>query len=39
MASTNTEQRRANIKLGLTLALIALVFGLGFVARQVWFGG
>ena len=31
------EQRRANRKLGLILASIALVFALGFVARMVFF--
>ncbi len=37
MTPSNPNQRKANLKLGLTLALIALVFGLGFVARQIWF--
>ncbi len=33
------SQRKANVKLGLTLALVALVLGLGFVARVAWLGG
>ena len=32
------EQRRKNVRLGLTLFTIALVFGLGFVAKAVLFG-
>jgi hypothetical protein len=32
------EQRRKNVRLGLTLFTIALVFGLGFVAKAVMFG-
>ena len=31
------QQRRANIRLGLILAAIALLFGVGFVVRMVWF--
>jgi hypothetical protein len=31
------EQRRANVRLGLILATVALAFALGFVARFVWF--
>ncbi len=37
MARTTPEQRRANVRLGLILASLALVFGLGFVARIAWF--
>jgi hypothetical protein len=33
------RQRRANVKLGLVLATIALAFALGFVAKFVLFGG
>jgi hypothetical protein len=32
------EQRKANRRLGLILATVALMFCLGFVARFVWFG-
>ena len=32
------EQRRKNLRLGLTLFTVALVFGLGFFARALWFG-
>jgi len=32
------EQRRKNLRLGLTLLTVALVFGLGFVAKAVMFG-
>ena len=33
------RQRRANVRLGLILATVALTFALGFVARFVFFGG
>lgn len=39
MSKSAAEQRKSNVRLGLTLALIALVFALGFVARLVWIGG
>lgn len=32
------EQKRNNRRMGLTLASIALMFFIGFVARMVWFG-
>lgn len=32
------RQRRANLRLGLILASVALAFGLGFVAKVVLFG-
>jgi hypothetical protein len=32
------EQRRKNVRLGLTLLGIALAFGLGFVAKAVLLG-
>ncbi len=32
------EQRRANRRLGLALALVAMVFALGFVVRLAYFG-
>jgi hypothetical protein len=31
-------QRRANLRLGWTLATIAVAFGLGYVAKMVLFG-
>ncbi len=37
MAPTE-QQRKANLKLALILASVALVFGLGFVAKIVFFG-
>jgi hypothetical protein len=33
------QQRKANRRLGLILATVALVMALGFVARMVLFGG
>ncbi len=36
---TTEEQRRANLRLGLTLATVALVFALGFVLKIVWLRG
>ena len=32
------EQRRKNVRLALTLLTVALVFGLGFVAKALLFG-
>lgn len=32
------EQKKNNVRLGLTLASVALVFFLGFVAKAVLFG-
>ncbi|MFM1856256.1 MAG: hypothetical protein RLZ83_1565 [Pseudomonadota bacterium] len=32
----NDAQRRANIRLGLILASVALAFALGFVAKLLW---
>ena len=32
------EQQRQNRRLGWTLASVALVFGLGFIAKVVFFG-
>jgi hypothetical protein len=32
------QQRKANVRLGLILATLALVFGLGFVVRLVVLG-
>lgn len=31
-------QRRANVKLGLILASVALVFAVGFVVKVIWWG-
>jgi hypothetical protein len=33
------EQRKANVKLALILASVALIFVLGFVAKIVFLGG
>ncbi len=38
MAMT-TEQKKQNVRLGLVLASVALVFLLGFVAKLVLIGG
>lgn len=32
----NEAQRRANLRLGLILASVALAFGLGFVVKLLW---
>jgi len=32
------EQKKANRRMGLTLATIALVFFVGFVVRMAWLG-
>jgi hypothetical protein len=37
MAQT-PEQRRKNLRLGMTLLTVALVFGLGFFAKAMMFG-
>ena len=31
-------QRKANLRLALVLAALALMFGFGFMAKVVWFG-
>jgi hypothetical protein len=31
------QQRKANVRLALILATVALAFGVGFVLRMVWF--
>ena len=36
--SSSPQQRKANLKLALILASLALVFGLGFIAKVVLFG-
>jgi hypothetical protein len=33
----NEQQRKANLRLALILATVVAVFGLGFVARMIWF--
>ncbi len=32
------DQRRRNVRLGLTLLTVAIVFGIGFVAKAMLFG-
>ncbi len=32
----SNEQRKANRRLGLILATVALTFGLGFMAKMIW---
>ena len=38
-AMQSEQQRKANLRLALILVSMALVFGLGFVAKVVVFGG
>lgn len=38
MRPSAEQQRKANLKLALTLASVAIVLGLGFVAKIVFFG-
>jgi hypothetical protein len=38
MAPTR-EQRKANVRLALILASVALMFAVGFVVKMAWFGG
>lgn len=35
-ASTHDRQRKANLRLALILATVALAFALGFVAKIAW---
>ena len=37
MATPTPEQRRANVRLALILVSVAVVFGIGFVARAIYF--
>jgi len=37
--SQTEQQRKANLRLALILATVALVFGLGFIAKVVVLGG
>jgi hypothetical protein len=39
MAAMTEEQRKANRRLGLILATVALAFALGFMAKLALFGG
>jgi hypothetical protein len=32
------QQRKANLRLGLILASVAVMFGVGFVIKMIWFG-
>ena len=32
------EQKKSNLRMALTLATVAVVFFIGFIARMVWFG-
>jgi hypothetical protein len=36
--STSPEQRKKNLRLALTLATVAIVFGVGFVSKIALFG-
>ncbi len=36
---TSEEQKKANRRLGLILASVALAFAVGFAAKMVFFGG
>jgi hypothetical protein len=38
MSSQSPVQRKANVRLGLILASVALVFALGFAAKIIWVG-
>jgi hypothetical protein len=38
MARPTPEQRKANLRLALILASVALVFAIGFVAKIAWMG-
>ena len=33
------EQRKANLRLAVILAMLALAFGVGFVVKTWWLGG
>lgn len=39
MAMANEEQKKANRRLGLILASVALVFAIGFAAKMLLTGG
>ncbi len=38
MSKLDERQRKANVRLALILASVALMFGLGFVAKIAWLG-
>mgnify|MGYP000857461688 CR=1 FL=1 len=38
MSKTTDEQRKANLKLAITLATVAIVLGAGFMAKVILFG-
>jgi hypothetical protein len=38
MATVSEQQRKANLRLGLILGGVAVLFGVGFVAKVVWLG-
>jgi len=38
MSRPSDDQRRANLRLALILVSVALVFGVGFVAKAAFFG-
>jgi hypothetical protein len=35
---TTLAQRKANVRLGLTLAVVAVVVFVAFICKMVWFG-
>lgn len=35
----NPDRKKHNVRLGLILASVALVFFLGFIGKMVWLGG
>lgn len=37
MTQDPRDQRRANVRLGLILASVALIFGAGFVVKMIFF--
>ena len=38
MAKQSPEQRKANVRLAITLASVAVIFGVGFVTKIILFG-
>ena len=36
--AASEQQRKANVRLAVGLALAALAFGIGFVVKMVWLG-
>ena len=37
--SNRADQRKANVRLGLALASVALAFAVGFIVKMKFFGG